>query len=249
MNKIAPLFYYLKRQRWVGCLVVIFVWSCQHNAQQSINNAHLTGKGNLELAGNDFQLQKEVYEAYLRMQLAAKEDGIDLLGVSGYRSFERQKQIWNRKYTRFTQVEGLTPEKAIEKIITYSTIPGTSRHHWGTDLDIIDNGISVTGSLLDPKKFEKKGPFGALKKWMDEHANTFGFYLVYTDDSSRKGFYYEPWHYTYRPLSKPLLEEYRKLNIRSILKNENVLGYEHMLDTFIEKYTQENILDINPLVK
>ncbi|MDG2314454.1 MAG: M15 family metallopeptidase [Flavobacteriaceae bacterium] len=249
MKKIAPLFCYSKYQRLIVCLAAFVLWSCHHNAQPSKNTSHLLGKGNLELAGTTFQLQNEVYEAYLKMKSAAKEDGIELLGVSGYRSFERQKQIWNRKYTRFTQVEGLTPEKAIDKIITYSTIPGTSRHHWGTDLDVIDNGVSATGYLLDPKKYEEKGPFGALKKWMDEHANAFGFYLVYTQNPSRKGFYYEPWHYTYRPLSQPMLKEYMKLHFREIFKNENVLGYEYMSDAFIEKYIQENILDINPLVK
>ena len=249
MKKMAPLFWLLKYQRLIVCLLAVVLWSCQHNAQQNINNDHLIGKGNLELTGTTFQLQKKVYEAYQSMKLAAKDDGIDLLGVSGYRSFDRQKQIWNRKYIRFTQVEGLTPEKAIEKIITYSTIPGTSRHHWGTDMDVIDNGVSVTGSLLDPQKYGEKGPFEALKKWLNKYANDFGFYLVYTNDSLRKGFYYEPWHYTYRPLSKPMLKEYSKLNIRSILKNENVLGYQYMSDAFIEKYIQENILDINPLVK
>lgn len=249
MKTFAPLRCHLKSNKLIACFMTLVMWSCQHTAQQQTNNYPLFGKGNLELSGTTFQLQKDVYDAYQKMKLAAKNDGVDMRCVSGYRSFERQKLIWNRKYKRFTEIEKMTPEKSIHKIITYSTIPGTSRHHWGTDLDIVDNGVSVSAPLLDPKKYEEEGPYGALKKWMDAHANRFGFYLVYTNSSSRKGFYYEPWHYTYRPLSKSLLKQFMKSNIRSIIKNENIMGYEYMTDVFIEKYIQENILDINPLVK
>lgn len=74
----------------------------------------------------------------------------------------------------------------------YSTIPGTSRHHWGTDIDIIDANQPYKGDPLESDKFHGDGPFCALKEWMDLHANTFGFYLVYTDNDKRTGFYYEP---------------------------------------------------------
>ena len=81
---------------------------------------------------------------------------------------------------------------------------------------------------------------------MDRNANRFGFYLVYTDTISRKGFKYEPWHYSYRPLSQNYLQEYKKLEISKILKQEQLVGSSNFTKDFIKKYTQENILDINP---
>ena len=81
---------------------------------------------------------------------------------------------------------------------------------------------------------------------MDEHAASFGFYEVYTNDANRKGFKYEPWHFSYAPVSKPMLQAYKKLNIKEILSEEKVKGSAHFTNEFIEKYRTENILDINP---
>ena len=71
------------------------------------------------------------------MKQAAAEDGIQIKIVSSSRSFERQLAIWNAKYIQ-NEENGLDPIENIRKIIEYSTIPGTSRHHWGTELDLID---------------------------------------------------------------------------------------------------------------
>ena len=81
---------------------------------------------------------------------------------------------------------------------------------------------------------------------MDEHAESFEFYEVYTNDANRKGFKYEPWHFSYAPVSKPMLQAYKKLDIKEILSEEKVKGSTHFSDAFIQKYRTENILDINP---
>ncbi len=205
----------------------------------------LMGKGNPNTFGNDMNLREEVFDAFTDMQKAAKEEGIHIRVVSGYRSFDRQKAIWERKFNNYKR-DGLSPKKAIEKIIEYSTIPGTSRHHWGTDIDITDANIKASGDLLVPEKFEGEGPFVRLKEWMDAYADIYGFHLVYTDHPKRKGFKYEPWHYSYAPISKPMLKQYRKLNIMKLLKNENFEGSSYFSAGFIDTYIHENILDINP---
>jgi LAS superfamily LD-carboxypeptidase LdcB len=82
-------------------------------------------------------LLPEAGKAFEEMQKEARKAGIELEIVSAYRSYERQQRIWNRKYTSNAK-QGLSPEKNIQKIIEYSTLPGTSRHHWGTDVDLID---------------------------------------------------------------------------------------------------------------
>lgn len=210
-----------------------------------ITNQELIGKGKPKLYGDTYKLRKEAHESFLKMKKSALKDGIDLLVVSSYRDFDHQKRIWNRKYKSFTQ-QGLSKIKAIAKIIKYSTIPGTSRHHWGTDLDIVDGNAKQPKNVLLTHHFEEKGPYFKLKKWLDENANSFGFYLVYTDNPQRKGFKYEPWHYSYKPLSENYLIEFQKIDIIELLKKEKIVGNENFSKKFINKYIKENILDINP---
>ncbi len=213
--------------------------------QMEISKDDLMGKSNPSLFGEGYQLRKEAYEAFVKMKLAAAKSGFKIKVVSSYRNYAHQNRIWERKYKKFTN-EGLSPIQAIKKIIEYSTIPGTSRHHWGTDLDIVDGNAHQPKGLLLAENFEGEGPFCKFKEWMDKHANSFGFYLVYTDKIDRKGFKYEPWHYSYAPLSIPMLKEYHKLDIAVELKKIKLLGSEFFTETFINQYIKENISDINP---
>ncbi|MFI2743916.1 M15 family metallopeptidase [Zhouia sp. PK063] len=205
----------------------------------------LIGKGNPTFYGNGWQLQKEANSAFLKMKTAAAKQGIKIQVVSSYRSFIHQKRIWERKYKAFTS-QGLTPLQAMKKIIEYSTIPGTSRHHWGTDLDIIDSAAHYSGSVLDPKKFEGNGPFKKLRDWLTKHSKEYGFYTVYTKSPNRKGFKYEPWHISYAPISIPMLKAYQKLDIQQVLKEQHISGSSYLTDEFANQYLKENILDINP---
>lgn len=205
----------------------------------------LMGKADIDLFGKGINLRKEAHDAFLAMKKAAYSDGFDVKMISSYRSFERQKAIFERKFIKYTETDSMTPIDAIDKIIEYSTIPGTSRHHWGTDIDIIDGYPKVNGDVLVPKKFEEGGPFEAFKKWLDENAESYGYYLVYTDDFYRKGFKYEPWHYSYAPLSIPMLEQFRNINIFRQLVREEFEGSEHFSTRFLKTYIQNNILGIN----
>ncbi|MFC5046835.1 M15 family metallopeptidase [Aquimarina hainanensis] len=211
----------------------------------SFSKDDLMGKSNPTLYGTSYKLRKEAHQSFLEMSKAASKSGIRIKVVSSYRNYAHQNRIWERKYKAFT-AKKMNPEQAIKKIIEYSTIPGTSRHHWGTDLDIVDGNAPQPKGLLLEKNFASEGPFCKLKEWMDRHASSFGFELVYTNKEGRKGFKYEPWHYTYTPLSIPMLKAYRKIDIKKELKKANLLGSSHFTDTFIQNYINENILDINP---
>ena len=81
---------------------------------------------------------------------------------------------------------------------------------------------------------------------MDAHAESFGFFEVYTNNAKRKGFKYEPWHFSYKPVSQNYLAAYLKLDIKSELERLEIPGSKHMDVQFIEKYLQDNISDINP---
>ena len=215
--------------------------------QDMYTREQLIGKTNPDIVGDSYtsKMHYQAKAAFQEMKNAASKANIDIEIVSAFRSFDRQKEIFESKYIQFTQ-EGLSPIQAIEKIIEYSTIPGTSRHHWGTDIDIIDANAKRPEDVLQEEHFQNNGPFCTLKAWLDEYANSFGFYEVYTNISSRKGFKYEPWHFSYAPVSIPMLKAYRSLDVKQILLEEKIMGSEYFSDEFISKYWAENILDINP---
>lgn len=214
-------------------------------SQNNYSEKALTGRGDLVLVGETIQLQKEVLEAFDKMQDEALKEGISIQIVSAYRSFDRQKSIWNKKFESYIS-NGLTQQQAINKIIEYSTIPGTSRHHWGTDIDIIDGAIAAPKELLLQENYEKNGAFLKLKKWMDLNAEKFGFYLVYDNNPLRKGFKYEPWHYSYREVSRIMLTKFKEINLEKLLQINDIKGNHLITNEFIKSYNLEHIFDINP---
>ncbi|AUC83485.1 M15 family metallopeptidase [Lacinutrix sp. Bg11-31] len=214
-------------------------------AQNTISAEELIGKGNPQLFGEGYKLREEAYIAFKKMQAEALKSNIKIGVVSSYRNFAHQKRIWERKF-KSNQTKGLSPTINIDKIIEYSTIPGTSRHHWATDIDIYQTNVKQPRGLLLESNFHNNGAFCKLKEWMDIHAKDYGFYLVYTDLPNRKGFKYEPWHYSYKPLSSQYLKAYKQLDIAKILKTDKLLGSKNLTKVFITKYSVENILDINP---
>ena len=82
----------------------------------------------------------------------------------------------------------------------YSSMPGTSRHHWGTDLDFIS---------VEPEDWTH-GEGLRIYNWLCLNAHKFGFFQPYTADPARTGYAEERWHWSYAPLSKPYLEAYRQ---------------------------------------
>ena len=230
------------------CLVIIvFGLNCMNS--QNIDYKTLLGIEHSNLVGDSIKLEKNTFIAMEKMRKAALLDGIKIKVVSGFRDFERQKQIWNRKFKKFTTENNLSDLEAIKEIIRFSTIPGTSRHHWGTEIDVIDEDFKNEKNLLISKKYEEGGIFEKLKKWMDNNSQKFGFYLTYDDNINRKGFEYEPWHYSYLPESKRYLKSFLKIDIVEIISKVDIEGKELFNEKFISDYINNNILEINPDLK
>ncbi len=224
--------------------ILLLMISFQNLNAQTLRDT-LVGKADL---GNK-TIPVEVQRAYNSMKAAAKKDGINLTIVSGYRSYERQEQIWNRKWKRYEK-QGLGPDQIFDKIVEYSTVPGTSRHHWGTDLDIIDSNASYSGDVLVPKKFHGNGPFCKMKDWMDKNASNYGFALVYTLNERRPGFKYEPWHWSYVPLSRKRYQQYLStVNLKKFLGNQSILGMDQINDERLQRYLEEHVIGINEALK
>ena len=209
----------------------------------------LTGQSDIHITKNEnFQLLPEVAESFKLMKKAALNNGINIKIVSSFRSFTRQKQIWNNKFIKNDSI-GYSIKKNIKKIMEYSTIPGTSRHHWGTDIDIIDGNFPDEENVLVSEKFEKDGLFYKVKNWLDNNSENFGFYLTYTNDKNRKGFEFEPWHYSYKPVSVKYYRALIKTDLKKIIKSLDINGSDYFDESFIDTYIAENIMDINPDLK
>ena len=231
-------------------IVFLFFLICnEFYSQATVDLEIIIGKSQSNLVGDSIRLEVNTYKAFKKMEAAAKRDGIYLKIVSAYRGFERQKLIWNNKYEKFTNDFSLEPKKAISEIIRFSTVPGTSRHHWGTDIDIIDGNFPDEENVLVSEKFEKDGLFYKLKNWLDNNSENFGFYLTYTNDKNRKGFEFEPWHYSYKPVSVKYYRALIKTDLKKIIKSLDINGSDYFDESFIDAYIAENIMDINPDLK
>ncbi|MFN8337565.1 MAG: M15 family metallopeptidase [Saprospiraceae bacterium] len=161
-------------------------------------------------------IRKDVLNAFIKMYEAAAKDGIKLVIISATRNFYAQKRIWENKWLGKTLLEGnINAAKDIKddvsrakKILQYSSMPGTSRHHWGTDMDF---------NHLTNEWFEK-GEGLKLYSWLQKNAASFGFCQPYTAMGSDRdsGYFEEKWHWTYIPISNEITKQ-AKVKINNTL--------------------------------
>lgn len=150
-----------------------------------------------------FYLRKEALDAFIKMHQAAKKDGVRLTIRSATRSFNTQKRIWERKWLGKRRLSDGTnvardirnPINKSLKILEYSSMPGTSRHHWGTDIDL---------NSFNNKWFES-GRGLKLFNWLNVNAGRFGFCRPYTANRLH-GYNEEKWHWSFKPLSAPMMK-------------------------------------------
>lgn len=152
--------------------------------------------------------------AFNDMQVAAAYEGINLQAASSWRGFERQLAIWNGKWrgerplldadNQPLDALQLDDMERLHAILRWSALPGTSRHHWGTDLDIYDPDCLPVGTrlALEPWEYEAGGWFADLGEWLGDHMADFGFFLPYAKPlDAAQGVAYEPWHISFAPES------------------------------------------------
>lgn len=215
----------------------------------------LTGKTTDQLiafgADGKFLVHQEMHESLTQMFNAAKIEGFDLALTSSFRSFEMQKTIWNEK------AQGLRPvldsnslpvdittknkEEILFLIMRWSAIPGGSRHHWGTDIDIFDQNSKPADYKVQliPSEYEEGGMFYESTLWLDENMKDFGFFRPYYKDIG--GIAPEPWHLSYRPLSEKLLTSFSFEAFKSHLLNSDFLLIDEArknCDVLYERFIQ-----------
>ena len=207
-----------------------------------LNPLELTGRAHThvvrvpELAAT---LHNEAAEAALALRAAAGADGLDLEVVSSFRDFARQEAIWNGKYRgerplldrseRPVDIVALDERAIVDTILLWSALPGASRHHWGTDMDVVDR--SAVGPDYRPRltasEFAKDGPFSRLNSWLRANMRRFGFFRPYTQD--RGGVQPEPWHLSYAPVAVPALRALTPEVLMEAIATSSMYGREHVL--------------------
>lgn len=171
--------------------------------------------------GRKQYLHEETLAALTKMGEAAKKSGFNITVVSATRNFTTQKAIWEEKFTGKRLVGGknlATTVKSDEEraltILNFSSMPGTSRHHWGTDIDFHE--AKMTAPALHNSSF-KSGRGLEFYNWLVANAPKFGFCQPYNGDPASRhpgkfahGYQEERWHWSYRPLASQYLKFYRQ---------------------------------------
>ena len=182
----------------------------------NISPAQLTGRDETHLVefSPGRRLCAEASEALATLQADAREAGFELAVASAHRNFERQQLIFNGKARCERPVHddrgepvdlaALSPREALHAILRFSALPGGSRHHWGTDLDVFDAAALPTGYRLQltPEEVADNGMMGPFHRWLDDElAQGGGFFRPYAEDTG--GVAVERWHLSYAPLATP----------------------------------------------
>lgn len=158
-----------------------------------------------DLSPQNACIQKKTYAAFKKMYEAALKDGIELKITSASRNYYIQRIIWEQKWVVSNVPAG---GARVKEILKYNAIPGTSRHHWGTELDLMSPKLAFWSSEKGKKVY----------KWLQENAAKFGFYQPYTSHNNRTGYQEEKWHWSYAPLSRIYTSAYRKTVVLKDLK-------------------------------
>jgi LAS superfamily LD-carboxypeptidase LdcB len=228
------------------------------NDDPAMNEYELTGRARthvVELEQPRAVLHYESVASFLAMREDAAREGIDLVPVSAFRDFDRQVLLWNRKWCgdrvlhdregRPIDPAGLDDSQRVDAILCWSAVPGGSRHHWGSDLDVIDAAALPSGYQVQllPSEYAREGVFGRLAAWLEQNVARFGFYHPYASDRCGAGV--EPWHLSYAPVAKRALEELTLPVLKRAISGSEMLGKERVLERLPEIYTRF-ILAVDP---
>jgi LAS superfamily LD-carboxypeptidase LdcB len=222
-----------------------------------MNEHEVTGRarGHIVELETRCALHRDAVGPFLEMQEAAEREGMRLQVRSGFRDFATQLLIWNQKWRGERPLwsrQGVLLERAriddcdmIDTILAWSAIPGGSRHHWGSDLDVVDAAAIPTGYevQLVPTEYSTNGIFARLSAWLEGNLPHFGFFRPYRSD--RGGYCPEPWHISYAPVAAAALEQLTPAVLQQALADSDLDGKSFVLDRLPEIY-RRYLLNVDP---
>jgi LAS superfamily LD-carboxypeptidase LdcB len=216
-----------------------------------VTPAELTGQARthiVDLADPACALHIHVAVPFMNLRRAALAAGFDLRAISSFRDFGRQIAIWNGKFRGdkpLYDAQGqaldalqMAPSERIAAILLWSALPGTSRHHWGTDVDLIDAAAIAPDYRvqLTAQEFAPTGPFAPLSKWLDTEAQRFGFFRPFRGILS--GVQPEPWHFSFAPVAENARRALSPAVLRAALTDAPLLGRDHVLTQLDELHAR-----------
>ncbi|MFC1583209.1 M15 family metallopeptidase [Candidatus Neomarinimicrobiota bacterium] len=167
--------------------------------------------------GRGAYLRTAAAAALEQMYQAAENEGIRFRVVSATRTFSSQRTIWEGKFTgkRLSLGRNLAEDypdtlERCQAILEYSSAPGISRHHWGTEVDF---------NKTDPAYWRQGEGLAALR-WLEHNAPKYGYVMAYPPDRDH-GYRYEPWHWSYQPMARPILRNY----FHKVIADEDLYGF------------------------
>ena len=218
--------------------------------------AHLCDQGLAATLGAP--VHRDVVEPFLVLQAEAREAGFDLAIVSGYRGFERQLSIWNRKAagqlavldsdSRPLDPSALSDTELVLAILRWSALPGASRHHWGTDFDIYDAAACPAGYEVElvPAEVEGGGMFAPMHDWLDQRiarGAARGFFRPY--DRDRGGVAPERWHLSHAPTAAIFQGHLSPTLLRHALDQADMRLRDTVLD-HLDDIFERFVMNVNP---
>jgi LAS superfamily LD-carboxypeptidase LdcB len=223
-----------------------------------MNELEITGRARTHIVALETPrcaLHYEAVASFLAMRDAAARAGIDLQAVSSYRDFDQQVAIWNGKWCGERPLldrqgqpldHAVLPEAArVDAILCWSAVPGGSRHHWGSDLDVIDRAALPDGYKVQlvSQEYQESGVFARLTRWLDANMARFGFFRPFATDKG--GVSPEPWHLSYAPVSLPAIELLDLSVLRRAIEGSALACKGQVLARLPEIYTRF-VLAIDP---
>lgn len=171
-------------------------------------------------------VDSEIVESLNKLTKDAETHGFKLRLESAYRPFEKQLSIWNRKAAGelpLLDANGNPMERPQDEeelmyaILAWSALPGASRHHLGTDLDVVDAAACPVGYEVQLTPAECEGMFRRFHEYLSESFSSnaaFGFNRVFVP--GRGKIRPEGWHIAHLPTSRKRLESFSLETLRQI---------------------------------
>ncbi|MGL6258095.1 M15 family metallopeptidase [Vibrio sp. WXL210] len=200
-----------------------------------------------------FMLHPQVSRDLLALKAAAEQAGMNLCIASGFRSFERQQLIWNSKMSgervsldihgQPVDLATLSERNKIATVLLWSALPGTSRHHWGSDFDLYDaNATSAERPLQLTQQEYLSGDQQAFFGWLRTAAPRFGFFFPF--DGVHSGYQFEPWHISHLATWHKIKAQLTPQSLYQTISQQSVLGFESIANEFNRIYT-DYVLAVN----
>ena len=160
------------------------------------------GVGNTGLVTvEDYKVHPNVAQPLKDLMAAARKAGHQIKIVSAYRDYAYQKRIW----------EGKAATQSASEILKFSSFPGTSRHHWGTDIDF--NNLN--------NAYWDSGAGKGLYAWLKANAARFGFKQSYLG-TGNGAYSREAWHWSHVATAQQFYSQITQQSVLDVVYSQGV---------------------------